>query len=153
MRLCAGGRSSVREGGVIRHWATDQQISLLLRDWRHWLADHEPALSARAGCGAMAGDQRHVYFIQAGENGPVKIGITSCLEQRLSDLQIANHEKLRCLLTISGGQSLEMTLHHVLRSWCIHGEWFRLCLPLVAFVGMASRHPDEWGSDSEELAA
>jgi len=69
-----------------------------------------------------------VYIIQA-ESGPVKIGMTTNCEQRLSDLQVANYELLTLLFRIeceSVGQAteIEQSLHERYQSQRIRGEWF-----------------------------
>lgn len=46
-----------------------------------------------------------VYFIRAGDGGPVKIGLADDVPHRLRELQIGNHVELRLLraLRASGG--------------------------------------------------
>lgn len=68
-----------------------------------------------------------VYFIQAGESGPVKIGSTvGMVEGRLASLQTAHHEKLRILRVLAeSGRQVERKLHHIYRTRKVQGEWFR----------------------------
>jgi hypothetical protein len=67
-----------------------------------------------------------IYFIQAGgRDGPIKIGRAKDPLARLADLQVANHERLRLLMTIADNGTLEITLHKRFNSLRIHGEWFR----------------------------
>lgn len=66
-----------------------------------------------------------VYFIQAGEGGPIKIGTAGNMRTRLNALQTGSAEVLTLLATFEGGILEERKLHRELRSHRIHGEWFR----------------------------
>lgn len=66
-----------------------------------------------------------VYFIQAGDNGPIKIGIARNPRKRLRQLQTANPERLRLLGTIDGDLEVERRIHSELEDWRLAGEWFR----------------------------
>lgn len=65
-----------------------------------------------------------VYFIQAGRNGPVKIGCSAAPEQRMYDLQNSNHERLYLLRTVDGGIPVETWFKHAFAALRIRGEWF-----------------------------
>lgn len=69
--------------------------------------------------------QQVVYFMQAGEDGPIKIGIASNLERRLFELQQGHYETLRILASTPGGLSLEREYHRDFAGDRIRGEWFR----------------------------
>ena len=66
-----------------------------------------------------------IYLIQAGDNGPVKIGVSDNPEQRLRDLQTAHSETLVLLDKIDANHSNERNLHTRLAEHRIKGEWFR----------------------------
>ena len=73
-----------------------------------------------------------VYFIQAEDGGPVKIGCTGELRGRIRDLQVGNPQKLRVVETISCGELgnhtahwIERTIHQRLQHLYVRGEWFR----------------------------
>ena len=66
-----------------------------------------------------------VYFIQAGKDGPIKIGYSDDPLARLEDLQTAHHEQLRLLMTIADNGTMEMQLHERFADLRIRGEWFR----------------------------
>lgn len=75
----------------------------------------------------------YVYLIQAGtkKNSPVKIGMTNNYESRIKTLQTGNHQVLRFLAVIkcesrSHARRVESTLHHILKSQNILGEWFKI---------------------------
>ena len=48
-----------------------------------------------------------VYFIQAGENGPIKIGASAVPQIHLDRLQQGNHEELKIVAAIPGERNLE----------------------------------------------
>lgn len=66
-----------------------------------------------------------IYFLQAGENGPVKIGVTVDLERRITQLQTGCSAPLRVLGTIPGGRTEEAAIHRRLASFAMEGEWLR----------------------------
>ncbi len=47
-----------------------------------------------------------VYFIRAGDNGPVKIGTAEDVAGRLRELQCGNHEDLRLLRVVEGCETM-----------------------------------------------
>lgn len=66
-----------------------------------------------------------IYFIQAGENGPIKIGKTgNSIAQRLAQLQTCNPEKLRLIWIQKAGNITEERIHKELETYRIRGEWF-----------------------------
>lgn len=65
-----------------------------------------------------------LYFIQAGEEGPIKIGIAANVTKRLDMLQTGNPEKLRIVGLLECHDSLEKVLHGRFRDGHIRGEWF-----------------------------
>ena len=69
--------------------------------------------------------ERSVYFIQRGENGPIKIGVSADVAGRLRMLQAASQEPLALLGTLPGGADLEQALHDRFRDQKVRGEWFR----------------------------
>lgn len=64
-----------------------------------------------------------VYFIQA-ESGPVKIGYSSDVPQRLAQLQSGMREIMTLKATVSGDRALENYFHQTLRQSRVIGEWF-----------------------------
>ncbi len=68
---------------------------------------------------------RYVYFIQAGEKGPVKIGYGANPEERLRQLQTGNPENLYLRKVLNGfGFIEEAQLHRLLENFRIRNEWF-----------------------------
>jgi hypothetical protein len=69
-----------------------------------------------------------VYFLQAGTNGPVKIGYVNGrtrLVNRIEVLQCGNAEKLRLIGVLDpAGYKTESWLHGLFAEERIRGEWF-----------------------------
>ena len=67
-----------------------------------------------------------IYFIQAGCNGPIKIGYAQSPEARRRELQTGNHEKLNLIVAIPGDPERERSIHNDLRNhrYRVHSEWF-----------------------------
>jgi len=69
--------------------------------------------------------EQYVYFIQADENGPIKIGYTADdPKRRLSQLQTGNASALKLLGAIKGTAAHEKQFHTDLAEWRLQGEWF-----------------------------
>src|ERR1700722_18471788 len=66
-----------------------------------------------------------VYLIQAGDDGPVKIGHARDPLKRLHSIQIGSVEPLRLLGTLPGSVAREAELHSRFAADHIRGEWFR----------------------------
>lgn len=66
-----------------------------------------------------------VYFIQEGDNGPIKIGKAVSVERRLNSLQTAHHKGLTILQVIPGGAERESKIKKDLIKFKIKGEWFQ----------------------------
>ncbi len=68
-----------------------------------------------------------IYLIQAGEGGPVKIGVAKNPMARLQELQVGHPEKLVLIDSIDAFYSYEneQNLHRELWHLRIRGEWFR----------------------------
>jgi hypothetical protein len=77
-----------------------------------------------------------VYFLQAGEGGPVKIGFTKSLEARIRELQTGCPYELRVLATIAGKSRLERRYHYHLWQHRLRAEWFN---PSEAVLHAAAR--------------
>lgn len=67
-----------------------------------------------------------VYFLQAGDGGPIKIGFTKGEPKaRIKSLQTASPLKLILIGVANGSSVEEKLLHYHLRSYRVAGEWFR----------------------------
>lgn len=65
-----------------------------------------------------------LYFIQAGESGPVKIGTSRDPRARLSNMQVNNHERLTLLAAARVLPETEGDVHEDLSLARLHGEWY-----------------------------
>ncbi len=65
-----------------------------------------------------------VYFIQMGEDGPIKIGFTHNIVNRMIALRTASPYKLNLLYIADGDTEAETNLHGVYRHHRLEGEWF-----------------------------
>src|ERR1051325_9826576 len=75
--------------------------------------------------GAIGPDHpRFIYFIQSGEGGPIKIGISDDPDLRLRRLQTASCEQLKLLGVVPGDEAMERAYHARLAAHRIRGEWF-----------------------------
>lgn len=53
----------------------------------------------------------HLYLIQAGNDGPIKIGAASNIGQRMATMQTGSHETLHLVGHVEDGASQERALH------------------------------------------
>jgi hypothetical protein len=77
-------------------------------------------------------DGTFTYFIQAGPDGPVKIGIADDVEKRLKELQTGCPHDLRIIGRIKG--NVESRLHEIFDQFRLRGEWFSPDIRLMAFI-------------------
>ncbi|MES3013901.1 MAG: GIY-YIG nuclease family protein [Pseudomonadota bacterium] len=75
-----------------------------------------------------------VYFLQAGDGGPIKIGFASDPMQRARSLQTGNHEQVYLLATAPGSLQDEHGLHARFAHLNSRGEWFRPEPELMQFI-------------------
>lgn len=66
-----------------------------------------------------------IYFVRAGEDGPVKIGVSTNAAKRIDALKTASPIKLSVLRVIEGDRLQEQALHWEFRNLRLQGEWFR----------------------------
>lgn len=89
--------------------------------------------------------QGHViYFAQAGEGGPIKIGTTrhDRLKSRLSVIQSGNPYPIKLLSTSPGSYEVEKAPHGLFSHLRMHGEWFWPHPDLVSVATGRHDHPD-----------
>jgi hypothetical protein len=117
----------VAQRGVREFWGklTPAEKGPLLRECSRALAE---------GRRRYPGLFSFVYAIQAGEGGPIKIGISDKPWERIETLQQANAEKLIGLAAWHTLKSEEKELHREFAYARIRGEWFRPVPELVELV-------------------
>lgn len=80
-------------------------------------------------------DDRDVYFIQAGENGPIKIGVAANPQSRVRELQTGSPATLYLIGVVPrAGFAGELDLHHRFATDWMNGEWFRATPELLAYI-------------------
>lgn len=88
--------------------------------------------------------RRRIYFIEAGEGGPIKIGVAIDVAARLKDLQAANPTALRLIASIPGDYCQERELHRRFKGERLNGEWFIGNGAVRAFaLSLSGTSPDE----------
>ena len=75
-----------------------------------------------------------VYLIQAGEDGPVKIGVAANVFKRLAQYRTHDPIRLRLVGLIDGDRADEKRLLGRFSEYRLHGEWFRPGPQLVEFI-------------------
>ena len=65
-----------------------------------------------------------VYFIQAGGNGPIKIGISTSPREHVKILQQGNHHELNLIAQIPGDHNLEQKVRADLQAFERGRKWF-----------------------------
>ena len=85
-----------------------------------------------------------IYFIQSGENGPIKIGITRDVEARLKALQTAHPETLKLLGVRGGDTQDEASWHRRFHRQRLRGEWFRPSTRLLRAIERETCSPEAW---------
>jgi hypothetical protein len=76
-----------------------------------------------------------VYFIRAGETGPIKIGYTAkSPKRRMGDLQTGSPQPLSLLLVVKGDVAYERKMHLKFQAARSHGEWFRPTRSLIRYI-------------------
>lgn len=92
----------------------------------------EQRLTAREWSEWLRGPWSWLYFIQAGENGPVKIGVAKDTAERLRTLQQGNVETLHLRAARYLPNLFERLLHERFAADRIRGEWFAPSLGVLA---------------------
>jgi DNA-binding XRE family transcriptional regulator len=82
-----------------------------------------------------------IYFIQAGDTEPIKIGYAARVGSRVRELQTSHSETLRVLAVMDGDRRFEAQIHEKFASLRTRGEWFMPGPDLVAFI---ASHGREW---------
>lgn len=86
-----------------------------------------------------------LYFIRAGEDGPIKIGHAKLPDARRHALQPGNHVQLNVVCIFPGGVDAEVAAHFAFRHLRIRGEWFRPEPDLMALVTKLNQAMEKLG--------
>lgn len=82
-----------------------------------------------------------IYFMRAGNDGPIKIGYSNDAKKRLKVLGTGSHSRLHLLSVVPGGVSLERDFHERFSKDRMHGEWFSPSQDLVKFISTLPQIP------------
>jgi hypothetical protein len=82
-----------------------------------------------------------VYFIRAGEGGPVKIGVAGDVASRLAEFQTAHFQTLHIIREMDGDTLAEREMHRRFKHRHIRGEWFEFDPEMLTVVPDYSRAP------------
>jgi hypothetical protein len=78
---------------------------------------------------------QNIYFIRpVGMVGPIKIGCSTSVGERLENLAVWSPFKLEVIYTEKGGYSLEQQIHNVFADYHSHREWFHPGERLLAAI-------------------
>ena len=75
-----------------------------------------------------------VYFIQAGANGPIKIGASTVPQIHLDRLQQGNHEALKIVAEIPGERNLEKKVRRDLQAFERGRKWFEATDEVLNYI-------------------
>ncbi|WP_085908310.1 GIY-YIG nuclease family protein [Kiloniella majae] len=76
----------------------------------------------------------HVYFISPVNGGPIRIGRTKALDNRLNSLMNMSPIELELIGSIDGGEYVEYWLHEFFAKDRLHSEWFKPSKKLLEFA-------------------
>lgn len=82
-----------------------------------------------------------VYFAQALDGGPIKIGYATDPSSRLSRLQTSSPAPLRLIRSLPGERETEAALHRRFAHLRVHREWFRADDELIRFIAEFEPEP------------
>jgi hypothetical protein len=80
-------------------------------------------LDGKEDCAAGSIRSR-VYFIRAGEDGPIKIGVAVRIAERLAALQTGTAAPLSLIREVPGSFAVEAWFHREFKNLHLSGEWF-----------------------------
>lgn len=66
-----------------------------------------------------------IYLAQAVDGGPIRIGTSRNLKQRMAGLATEHKRKFSVLAETPGSRPDELFLHHAFSPLRLHGEWFQ----------------------------
>lgn len=73
----------------------------------------------------------YVYFVQGECGGPIKIGHSQNVAQRMKELQTGYPDILKLIGMIPGNVALETKIHQELEGYRTKGEWFKPLPPVL----------------------
>lgn len=94
-----------------------------------------------------------IYFIQQGNDGPIKIGISWEIKKRLRDISVSSPFNPMVLALIPGNREKEKQLHRKFKKEHLRGEWFKASDRLMEFIRTLPNNniPQPTKEDGEKL--
>lgn len=95
-----------------------------------------------------------IYFVQGGNDGPIKIGYThNDIDARLSNFQVGSPEPLTLVASAPGGRHTERAIHIRFDHLRLHGEWFEPETELLDYIAsIANTESPNADSDHDSTA-
>lgn len=81
-----------------------------------------------------------IYFIQR-DDGPIKIGLSKNVANRLATLATASANELKLLGAVPGDKKTEAKIHRQLRDFRMNREWFRPCDEVISLIEQCIKEP------------
>lgn len=83
-----------------------------------------------------------VYFVQAGNgDGPIKIGYTKNLIERIAAIKQSHSEFISVLKTYPDwDRGVERSLHKMFKPYRIKGEWYKPVNHIYGLIGLKPGH-------------
>ncbi|WP_163836928.1 GIY-YIG nuclease family protein [Spartinivicinus ruber] len=76
----------------------------------------------------------YIYFVQAGEDGLIKIGRTKDVQARMCSLNSASPVELKLLGVFKAKDYMEKILHEEFAKYRVKGEWFKPVEEIKNFI-------------------
>lgn len=118
---------------------------IFMQQYRKWLGRAGHSIKSAGATVALRRAGKHgsafrVYFVQAGDGGPIKIGCAVDVARRVKVLQTGNVAPLALLCHFEGGPSEERRLHGQFKNDHLRGEWFRPSEALLTFAAEQAKY-------------
>ena len=82
-----------------------------------------------------------IYFVSYHDGGPIKIGYTTNLNERMRHLQTASPYDMKLLAKVSGDTLVERWFHAEFAEHNLRGEWFEPAQPILDEIERLSACP------------
>jgi hypothetical protein len=91
-----------------------------------------------------------IYFVQSGNDGPIKIGYTSDVARRINKMQCDTPHKLHVLGVLDAEQNTEKELHSRFAPFRYRAEWYN---PEQELLDYAKEHMEPYADPNAEPSA
>jgi len=105
----------------------------LLLEWHRKICEIDQKRREKNGW-VDPNERGEIYFIQVGEDGPIKIGFATDTKKRMKDLQASSPTELRILGKFKGSMRDEKKTHEKFKKFWLRNEWFECNPQLIEFI-------------------